>query len=62
MALIRLEPRRDDASGLYFIEIYNPSDASAPTVTTEPRYMTAAAAENDVVAIIAAGTNRAQKK
>jgi hypothetical protein len=62
MALIRVEAVRDDKSGLYFIEIYNPSDASAPSVTTEPRYMTAAAAENDVVAIIASGTNRAQKK
>ncbi|HTQ01495.1 MAG TPA: hypothetical protein VMN56_19420 [Casimicrobiaceae bacterium] len=62
MALIRLEPKRDDASGLYFIEIYNPPDASAPTVTTEPRYMTAAAAQNDVIAIIAAAANRARKQ
>ena len=58
MALLRIEPVKDPATGRYYIEIYNPPDATAPFVTTEPRYMTAAAAENDVVAIIAAGTNR----
>ena len=49
MAVIRVEPVKDEASGLYYIEIYNPQDASAPFVTTEPRCMTAAAAENDVI-------------
>ena len=58
MSVIRVEPVKDEASGLYYVEIYNPQDASAPFVTTEPRYMTAAAAENDVIAILAAGTNR----
>jgi len=58
MATIRVEPVKDAASGLYYVEIYNPSDASAPFVTTEPRYMTAAAAENDVIAILGAGANR----
>lgn len=58
MSVIRVEPVKDEASGLYFVEIYNPQDASAPFVTTEPRYMTAAAAENDVIAILAAGTSR----
>jgi hypothetical protein len=62
MAVIRVEPVKDEASGLYYIEIYNPQDASAPFVTTEPRYMTAAAAENDVIATLAAGTNRGVSK
>lgn len=62
MAVIRVEPVKDEASGLYYIEIYSPQDAPAPFVTTEPRYMTAAAAENDLIAIIAAGTNRAASK
>ena len=62
MAQLRIEPVKDQASGLYYIEIYNPSDATAPFVTTEPRYMTAAAAENDVIAIIAAGANRTRRE
>lgn len=62
MATIRIEAVKDDKSGLYFVEIYSPAEASAPTVTTEPRYMTAAAAENDVIAIVAAGTNRPQHR
>ena len=62
MSVIRVEPVKDEASGLYYIEIYNPQDAPAPFVTTEPRYMTAAAAENDLIAIIAAGTNRGAPK
>ena len=41
MALLRIEPVKDPASGRYYIEIYNPPDATAPFVTTEPRYMTA---------------------
>ena len=61
MAQLRIEPVKDPASGLYYIEIYNPADASAPFVTTEPRYMTAAAAENDVIATLAAAANRARK-
>lgn len=62
MALLRIEAVKDARSGRYFVEIYNPSDATAPFVTTEPRYMTAAAAEIDVIAIIAAGANRSQSK
>ncbi|MDI3470928.1 MAG: hypothetical protein OJF62_002991 [Pseudolabrys sp.] len=54
MTVIRLEPRKDTATDLYYLEIYKPADAQQPFVTTEPRYKTAAAAENDIVAIIAA--------
>jgi hypothetical protein len=58
MALIRLEPKRDRTTDLYYLEIYHPHDALQPFVTTEPRYMSAAAAENDVIAIIASRTNK----
>jgi hypothetical protein len=57
MALIRIEPKLDAPSGLYYVEIFHPAEAEQPFVTTEPRYKTAAAAENDVIAIIAARAN-----
>ena len=56
MPLIRVEPVLDAASGRYLLEIYVPHDAPAPFVTTLPRYGSAAAAENDVVAILAAAS------
>ncbi len=59
MALIRIEPVRDESSDLYYVAIYPPADAEQPFVTTQPRYKTAAAAENDVIAIIASSANRA---
>lgn len=62
MALIRIEPKKDEHSSMYFVEIYNPSDATTPFVTTEPRYMTAAGAENDVIAGLSAMLNRPQKR
>ena len=57
MPLIRIEPMRDERSGRYYLEIYNPHDAPSPYVTTQPRYESAAAAENDVVAILAAAAS-----
>ena len=60
MALMRIEPRKDAATDLYYLEIFYPADAAQPLVTTEPRYMSAAAAENDVIAVIATRTNRPQ--
>ena len=62
MALIRIEPKKDEQSSMYFVEIYNPSDATVPFVTTEPRYMTAAGAENDVIAGLSTMMNRPQKR
>ena len=53
MALIRIEPKKDEAADLYYLEIFHPAEAAQPFVTTEPRYKTAAAAENDLIAIIA---------
>jgi hypothetical protein len=60
MPLIRIEAARDAASGKYFLEIYRPHDAASPFVTTQPRYQTAAAAENDVIAILAAAASSAR--
>jgi hypothetical protein len=57
MALIRIEPKKDPATDLYYLEIFHPADSEQPFVTTEPRYRTAAAAENDVIAIIASRAN-----
>jgi hypothetical protein len=60
MALIRLDAVKDQHSGLYYVAIFHPADAEQPFVTTEPRYKTAAAAENDAIAIIAAGANNSR--
>lgn len=60
MPLIRIEPVRDERTGRYFLEIYSPHDAQVPYVTTEPRYQSAAAAENDLVAILAAAASSAR--
>lgn len=57
MPQIRIEPMLDEASGQYFLEIYNPHDADRPFMTTQPRYSSAAAAENDLMAIIAAAAS-----
>jgi len=58
MALIRIEPVKDDQSQMFGIAIYHPADTDQPIVTTRARYRTAAAAESDVLAIIAAAANR----
>jgi len=57
MAVIRIEPKRDPSTDLYYVEIFHPAEAEQPFVTTEPRYKTAAAAENDIIAIIATRAN-----
>ena len=61
MALLRIEPKQDDTSALFYLEIFYPADAAQPLVTTEPRYKSAAAAENDVIAIIATRSNRPRR-
>lgn len=62
MPLLRIEPVQDEKSGRYYIEIYYPAEADAPYVTTEPRYQSAAAAENDTIAIVAAAANRERRE
>ncbi len=57
MAILRIEPRLDSASGNYFLEVFWPHDDDRPFVTTQPRYKTTAAAENDLIAIIAAAAS-----
>ncbi len=57
MPLIRIEPVEDRATGRFAIEIYYPADAERPLVTTAPRYKSAAAAEQDTIAILASSAN-----
>jgi hypothetical protein len=58
MPTLRIEARRDAASGLFYLAIHVPAEAEQPYVTTAPRYASAAAAEQDFVATIAAVANR----
>ncbi len=58
MPTIRIEPERDPATGLYFLAVFMPAEATQPYVTTAPRYASAAAAEQDMVASIAAAASR----
>jgi hypothetical protein len=58
MATLRIEPRQDAATGLWFLAVHMPADSAEPFVTTAPRYASAAAAEQDFVALIAANANR----
>ena len=62
MALIRIDPIKDKSTGRFYIAIYYPADAEQPFVTTEARYQSAAAAENDVIAIIASGANNPARR
>jgi len=57
MALIRIEAVLDATSGKYRLDIYSPHDAEQPVVTSAPRYQSAAAAEIDLLAIIAAAAS-----
>ncbi len=57
MSLIKIEPTLDAKSQKYFLEIFYPHDAAQPFVTTQPRYQSAAAAQNDLMAIIAAAAS-----
>ena len=61
MSLIRIEPVLDQKAGKYFLEIYNPHDSEVPFVTTQPRYQTQAAAETDLIAILAAAASAPRK-
>lgn len=57
MSLLRIEAVEDPKTGRFSIEVYFPEDADRPLVTTAPRYASAAAAENDIIAIITASAN-----
>jgi len=58
MATLRIEARQDNHSGLFYLAVYMPAEAVAPYVTTAPRYASAAAAEQDMIASITAAANR----
>ena len=62
MATIRIDPIKDETTGRFYVAIYYPADAEQPFVTTDARYQTAAAAENDVIAIIASSANSAGRR
>ena len=62
MPIIRIEAVLDEKTGFYFVEIYHPADAAQPFVTTEPRYASAAAAETDTIAILAAAASKPSRK
>lgn len=55
--LLRIEPFEDPQTGRYAIAIHYPADAERPLVTTAPRYKSAAAAEQDMIAILSAAAN-----
>ena len=57
--MIRIEPVLDEQNKRYFLEIYYPADATHAFITTVPRYASAAAAEQDVLAILAASASTA---
>ena len=62
MALFRIETPVDKTTGRFTVAIYFPHDAERPYVTTQARYMTEAAAQTDILAIIAAAANTPGKK
>ena len=49
MATLRFEATRDQATGLFYLAVFMPSEATEPFVPTAPRYMSAAAAEQDMI-------------
>jgi hypothetical protein len=57
MSLLRIEPARDEATGKFYVQLFFPEDSTEPFVTTQPRYMTAAAAEGDLIAILSVAAN-----
>lgn len=58
MPTLRIEPRQDAATGLFFLEVFLPAEAPFPFVSTAPRYASAAAAEQDLIASLTAAANR----
>ena len=58
MPTLRIEAVKDTATGLYALAVYLPAESASPYVTTAPRYASAAAAEQDVIASITAAANR----
>ncbi len=57
MPMLRIEAAQDRASGRFYLELFFPADSTQPYVTTAPRYKTAAAAEGDVIAMLAVALN-----
>jgi hypothetical protein len=58
MPTLRIEATQDSATGLFYLSVFMPAEAKEPFVTTAPRYMSAAAAEQDMIATLTAAANR----
>jgi len=58
MPTLRIEARRDEATGLFYLAVHMPSDSPEPYVTTAPRYASAAAAMVATKSCSAATANR----
>jgi hypothetical protein len=58
MPTLRIEATCDQGTGLFYLSVYWPAEAEQPYVTTAPRYGSAAAAEQDMIATLAAAANR----
>ena len=58
MATLRIEATRDETTGLFYLSVFMPAESRDPFVTTAPRYMSAAAAEQDMIATITATASR----
>jgi len=58
MPTLRIEAHEDPATGLFYLAVHMPAEATEPYVTTAPRYASAAAAEQDFVATVTAVANR----
>ncbi|MBU8546008.1 MULTISPECIES: hypothetical protein [Roseomonadaceae] len=61
MPTLRIEAQQDAASGLFFLEVFLPAESPTPFVSTAPRYSSAAAAEQDMIATLTAAANRPRK-
>lgn len=60
--IIRIESKLDQQTQRFFIEIYHPANAEVPFITSHPQYGSPVAAEQDVLAILAATASMAANK
>jgi len=58
MPTLRIEARRDEATGRFYLAVHLPAENAEPFVTTAPRYASAAAAEQDFIATVTSVANR----
>lgn len=61
MPTLRIEAQQDAATGLFFLEVFLPAGSDTPFISTAPRYSSAAAAEQDLIATLTAAANRPRR-